>query len=213
MWCELLEIGGITSKICDRWMQDETTTCGHCRGIALSKYPDPVPVCGCGKPGNHPVLCSYRRSFFEAERQAFPEEKAFALARIAGATKRDAAALAGGTPKSLDTPATRRYMADVLNERGVTDEVLADKIKAGKDCEMAIKVRDQDGKEEIRYVPDNTNQFRYTELAVKIKGGMAEKGQFSFGDGNIVFINEYSRNRPPDEPKTPEPIDVTPEGP
>lgn len=100
-------------------------------------------------------------------------------------------------------------MADILDTHGVTDEVLARKIGGGLGAKMSLKVRQESGAEELVEVEDNTNQFRFTELAVKIKGGMAEKGQFTFGDGNIVYINEFSRNRPADpEHKT---VDVTPD--
>lgn len=190
-------------------MQDPTTTCGHCKGLARVPYPDEVPVCGCGRPGNHPVLCAYRRSFFEGERQARPEERAYALARLSGKSKKESAELVGSTSNALETEATRKFMAQILDDAGLTDEVLAEKIKSGLDAKMSLKLRDETGKEELKEVEDNTNQFRYAELAVKIKGGMAEKGQFQFGDGNVVYINQFSRNVPPDNQE--EIVDVTPE--
>ena len=145
MWCEILEIGGVTSKVCERWSHDKETTCGICNGTARVPYPDPVPVCGCGNPGNHPVLCSYRRSFFENERQPTEREVAYVQASLAGTSKTKAAALVGATPSALDTPATRKYMAHALEEAGITDLVLAEKIRSGMQARMSIKLRGEDG--------------------------------------------------------------------
>ena len=129
MWCEILNIGGITPRVCERWMIDETTTCGVCKGTARVPYPVPIPACGCGHPGNHPALCTHRRSFFEKEREPTDREKAYVQNLLGGTSKTAAAALVGATPNQMDTYASRRYMSFALEQAGITDDFLAQSIQ------------------------------------------------------------------------------------
>ncbi len=203
MWCSMLEIGGITKPTCEKWGAAEGTSCSHCKGVALVEYPEPVPQCGCGNPGNHPAMCSYRKAFFENEREASEQEKIYVRGMLQGLSKSKAAGLVGEKASALDTPASRKFLAVTLHAAGLTDELVAEKIKDGLDAKMSIKLRNSDGAEALAEVEDNTNQFRYTELAVKIKGGIAEKGQFNV-QGDLTIVNHFSRNEPEGV------IDVTP---
>lgn len=208
MWCPLLQIGGITRRTCERWSMDETTTCGLCRGVSIEQYPDDIPLCGCGLDGNHPGMCSYRKSFFEFERQPTEQEKTYIRARMAGLAKTKAAAVVGARISDVDTPATQRFLVQKLDEVGLTDEAIAQKIREGVEAKTVIKLRQEDGSEKMEEVEDNTNQFRFTELAVKIKGGTMDKRDVNI-HGNVTIVNRFSRNT---ESPAPEAIDVTPVG-
>ena len=209
MWCSVYEIGGMTTKRCTAWIDAGVASCVVCGIAGLTAYPEPPPQCDCGLPGNHPALCSARKIFFEQEREVTEREKIYVHSIAAGVAPYKAKEIAGlsGTVTAIEAKqSVKRYMSDIFEEEGLTDQLIARKTKALMEAQTVIKLRDADGSEELVPIPDNAAQARATELAVRVKGGIAEKGQFQIR-GNITITNNFSRLENPDVGV----IDVTPD--
>jgi|GEM_PF-3991384 len=127
-----------------------------------------------------------------------------------GMTQKDAAILAGYSRKSADSlasqtlknPKVQRAFAQILESHGVTDEKLSSTIAEGLEATKVIScnviVPNAEGMKDANSmtrdfvdVPDWIARHRFTDTAIKVKGGyLAEKHEVTGPDGGPVRFSD-----------------------
>jgi len=206
MFCSVYHTGGVSAQTCKNAISDGVEACVLCDGLGRESYPDPLPVCGCGRSVNHTGTCAERQSFFDAHRQPTDGEKQFIANILKGQapalalTNSDLPATVNPDQKAnrlMNLPHIRKYLGEVLDKAGATDKKIAKVIAKGLDAtDMQVRTEKLgQGIEKVVQIerPDWANRLRAVEIALKAKGFMDKDDGKAERPTKITIINKHSR--------------------
>lgn len=215
MFCSVYAIGGISPQVCKNAITDGVEACVLCDGHGREPYPDPTPMCKCGRPGNHSGTCAERQSFFDAHRTPTEGEKEFIANLILGqapstALENSSLATTSNPDRKADRlmqlPHIKKYLHGVLERAGATDDKIAQVIFEGldaSDLQIRTERRTEKGKkiEEVKTFlkPDWPSRLRAAELALRAKGFMERDDGRQATPTKVTIVNKFSKRAQEDE--------------